>query len=163
MAGFLEDDRKPFAGIAKGMDHSKLPKGSVLNATGVRLNNNALRDLAGLEEFLDAVLDDPSELRWLDLSHNQLTRVDPVILKYPRLSCVYLHGNKIESIREIDKLSALEELSKFTAMGNPIEERADYRMYVPHQLQKVRSLDFIRVTPTDRDRVAAWHALRPKR
>ena len=77
------------------MDHSKLPKGSVLNATGVRLNNNALRDLAGLEEFLDAVLDDPSELRWLDLSHNQLTRVDPVILKYPRLSCVYLHWNKI--------------------------------------------------------------------
>ena len=49
MAGFLEDDGKPFAGIAKGMDHSKLPKGSVLNATGVRLNNNALRDLAGLE------------------------------------------------------------------------------------------------------------------
>ena len=123
------------------------PKGSELNAVGVRLNNNQLTNLDGLEGFLEAVLDDPSELRWIDLSHNRLTRIDPVLLRYPKLSCIYLHGNRVERLSEVDKLGALEGLTKFTLNGNPVEETKDYRMYVSAALKRLRSLDVIAITP----------------
>jgi hypothetical protein len=84
VARFLDDD--PYTGVAKGMDRSSLPKGAEVNATGVRLANNMLESLDGLADFLERVLDDPLELRWLDLSNNRLTTVDPVLLDYPKLS-----------------------------------------------------------------------------
>jgi hypothetical protein len=103
IAGFLDDD--PYTGVAKGMDRSSLPKGAEVNATGVRLANNRLESLDGLAEFLERVLDDPLELRWLDLSNNRLTTVDPVLLNYPKLSCLYLQGNKIAKLSDIDVLA----------------------------------------------------------
>lgn len=161
VANFLEEP--PFAGVAKGMDRSSLPKGSELNAVGVRLNNNQLTNLDGLEAFLEAVLDDPSELRWIDLSHNRLTRIDPVLLRYPKLSCVYLHGNRVERLSEVDKLGALEGLTKFTLNGNPVEEARDYRMYVSAALKRLRSLDVIAITPVDRSKVEFWDRARRDR
>ena len=56
-----------------------------LNSIAVRLGNQRIRSLDGLKEFLDHVLDDPAELRWLDLSCNCLTSVDGVLCDYPNL------------------------------------------------------------------------------
>lgn len=149
--GFLAEP--PFAGVAKGMDRKSLPKGSELNACGVKLSNNRLTNLDGLAEFLEAVLDDPSELRWIDLSHNQLTRIDPVLFDYPKLSCVYLHGNQIASFKEVDKLANLGNLAKLTLHGNPVEELNSYRLHVPVAIPTLRSLDFIGITKLDRDKM----------
>jgi hypothetical protein len=154
----LEDP--PFAGVAKGMDRAALPRGSTLNACGVRLNNNRLESLEGLEAFLDAVLDDPSELRWLDLSHNRLTTIDPVLLKYPKLTCLYLHGNRIERLLEVRKLAGLDALGKLTLNANPAEASKDYRAFVVAYLKRLRSLDTIAITPDDRKRVEFWDRAR---
>ena len=149
--GFLEEP--PFAGVAKDGDRSALPKGSELNACGLKLSNNLLTNLDGLAEFLETVLDDPSELRWIDLSHNQLTSVDPVLFNYPKLSCIYLHGNQIASFKEVEKLSYMENLAKLTMHGNPVEELPNYRLRVPAAISTLRSLDFIGITKLDRDKI----------
>ena len=46
--------------------------------TALRLCNNHLEDLVGFEDALDEILDEPSELAWLDLSFNELTAIDEV-------------------------------------------------------------------------------------
>ncbi len=142
------------------MDRAALPRGSTLNACGVRLNNNRLESLEGLEAFLDAVLDDPSELRWLDLSHNRLTTIDPVLLKYPKLTCLYLHGNRIERLLEVRKLAGLDALGKLTLNANLAEASKDYRAFVVAYLKRLRSLDTIAITPDDRKRVEFWDRAR---
>ena len=146
----------PVTGVAKNMDRKGLPKGAELNAVGVKLNNNNLTNLDELEAFLEEVLDDPMELRWLDLSNNFLKTVDPVLLKYPKLTVIYLHGNQITKFNEVDKLRELSHISKLTLHGNPIEEMRNYRLYMVCEIPTLRSLDFIGITKVDRDRVMTW-------
>jgi len=50
-----------------------------------------------------------------------------VLLNYPKLSCIYFHGNKISHFREVDKLAPLEHLAKVTLHGNPVEDMNNYR------------------------------------
>ena len=56
----------------------------------------------------------------LDLSFNQLTTIDDVILRYPKLSALYLHANKISDISQVAKLAALP-LRALTLQANPME------------------------------------------
>ena len=56
-----------------------------LNATSVRLCNNQLVTMQGLDKVLHHVLDDTSELVWLDASCNQLISIDDVITLFPKL------------------------------------------------------------------------------
>ena len=44
----------------------------------LRLQNNALQNIKGLPGMLSTILVDPEALTWLDLSHNELTIIDPV-------------------------------------------------------------------------------------
>lgn len=55
------------------------------NSVAVRLGSNRLRSLEGLRAFLAHVLDSPEQLAWLDVSCNQLERVDTVLQDYPNL------------------------------------------------------------------------------
>lgn len=55
------------------------------NSVAVRLGSNRLRSLEGLRAFLEHVLDSPEQLAWLDVSCNQLERVDTVLQDYPNL------------------------------------------------------------------------------
>ena len=161
VAGFLDDD--PYTGGAKGMDRSSLPKGAEVNATGVRLANNMLESLDGLADFLERVLDDPLELRWLDLSNNRLTTVDPVLLDYPKLSCLYLQGNKIAKLADVEALAAAPALSKITVQDNPCQQKKDYRLRVAAALPRLRSLDVIAITKEDRARADAYAHMRAER
>jgi len=136
-------------------------RGVPFNSVCVRLCNNLLKSLKGLEAAVAYVLDDPSELTWLDLSYNQLVRVEEVILKYPNLQVLYLHGNKITDVREIAKLAALPRLKKLTIHGNPIAERRGYRPTIASMLPQVQNLDFGAITKVDRDVVATFY--KPKR
>lgn len=44
----------------------------------VRLNNNSIQDISGLSDMLSAHLEKPLELEWIDLSFNELTKIDEV-------------------------------------------------------------------------------------
>lgn len=56
-----------------------------LNSVAVRLSNNKLTSLNGLKAFLEHVLERPDQLMWLDISCNNLTNVDSVLINYPNL------------------------------------------------------------------------------
>lgn len=55
------------------------------NANSVRICNNTLMSLVALDRVLYHILDDPAELIWLDASCNQLSSIEDVILKFPKL------------------------------------------------------------------------------
>ena len=79
------------------------------------------------------------------------------VLKYKNLKVLYLHGNGIEKISEVDKLSSLPCLRSITLHGNPIEDsRKGYRQYVLSKLPLLKTFDFSGVTKSDRACAEGW-------
>ncbi|KAK9805285.1 hypothetical protein WJX72_011079 [[Myrmecia] bisecta] len=140
----------PAAGPGTAPGKSQEPA-TLYNAVAVRLNNNKLSTLGGLEHALQDVLDCPAELRWLDCSHNHLTHIEDVVTHYPQLQMLYLHANQIVKLSEVKKLARLERLTKLTLHGNPIAEQPHYRLFVAAHLPHLKMLDFVGLTKVDRD------------
>ena len=51
-------------------------------------------------------------LAWIDLSFNDISVIDISFSSFPELRLIYLHGNAIEKINEIDKLKDVPHLHK---------------------------------------------------
>jgi hypothetical protein len=151
--------------------HKKLMK-----TTGIRLSYNELTSLAGFEAALEAVMDNPKEnLQWLDLSHNRLTSVERVLLKFPNLSVIYLHGNNIRTLKSVYQLNGLPNLRKLTLHGNPsffpsfdsqpepsvtekkkittLEDTKDYKLKLIYHLRdtQLAAVDFVPLSMKDRE------------
>ena len=60
------------------------------------------------------------------------------------------------------KLKHLPNLLKLTLHGNPVEENRNYRKFVINALPNLLSLDFIRITPRDRELAAVWNDIRQR-
>ena len=101
----------------------------------------------------------------IDLSFNELTRIDCSIIKYPNIRSLYFHGNAIENFNELKKLKDLNNLRRLTLHGNPIgndsylinvahiyisEHIPQYRPRVINMLPGLKSFDFSGVTKNDR-------------
>ena len=82
--------------------------------------------------------------------------ISQVLLEYPKIKILYLHGNDIVNLAEIDKLAGLPNLTTLTLHGNPIEEREEYKRYVLAVLPGLKSLDFCTVTKQDRATAQTW-------
>uniref|UniRef100_A0A286XT85 Leucine-rich repeat-containing protein 51 n=2 Tax=Cavia porcellus TaxID=10141 RepID=A0A286XT85_CAVPO len=91
------------------------------------LNNNVLSDLRDFNPVVSQLLEHPENLAWIDLSFNDLTSIDPVLTTFFNLSVLYLHGNSIQRLGEVNKLAVLPRLRSLTLHGNPIEEERGYR------------------------------------
>ncbi len=87
------------------------------------------------------------------------------IHEYPKLKVLYLHGNSIDEIQEVDKLSCLKHLKTLTLHGNPVEDEANgYRQYVISRLPQLKNFDFSAVTKQDRASAQTWREMtKPKR
>lgn len=131
----------------------------------IRLSNNTLTDLAGFKEMVEAVLADPYQLRWIDLSFNDLLSIDSILTHYPNLYVLNLHGNDITELSEVNKLVGLPNLRSLTLHGNPIESEKCYRNYVIGLLPWLKSFDFSGVTKQDRTNAEVWRKMniKPKR
>merc|ERR1712054_465198 len=75
--------------------------------TCLRMCNNSLENLDGLDEAVNEMFDLPEKVEWLDFSFNQLKHIDDILLQYKDLKSLYLHGNQITNIMEILKLREL--------------------------------------------------------
>ncbi|XP_041479666.1 leucine-rich repeat-containing protein 51-like isoform X2 [Lytechinus variegatus] len=122
------------------------------STTTLKMNNNLLQEWKGFEQFLQDILASPQELYWLDLSFNYLITIDEVILNFPNIRILYLHGNAIEDVKEIDKLAQLQHLFKLTLHGNPVESDPGYRQRVLSKLPNLKTLDCSEVTKADREK-----------
>lgn len=107
------------------------------------------------------------------------------LLQLPNLKMLYLHGNNIGRLAEVDKLARLPSLRLLTLHGNPIEVRPravgalgrcrslastfpslppprpqlspGYKHHVLSELPQLQTLDFSRVTKSDRATASTWH------
>uniref|UniRef100_A0A8C6Q9D1 Leucine-rich repeat-containing protein 51 n=1 Tax=Nannospalax galili TaxID=1026970 RepID=A0A8C6Q9D1_NANGA len=111
---------------------------------------------------LRPLLEHPENLAWLDLSFNDLTSIDPVLMTFFNLSVLYLHGNSIHRLGEVNKLAVLPCLRSLTLHGNPIEEEKGYRQYVLCNLPRVTTFDFSGVTKADRTTAEVWKRMNIK-
>jgi len=117
---------------------------------------------------MSKLFDKPEEVSWIDLSFNEINKLDDVILQYTGLKMLYLHGNAIDDLTEIDKLARLPSLMSLSLHGNPIESEKGYRNYVLTKIPQLRTLDFSRVTKSDTNDAATWNKMyggkrRPKK
>ncbi|OCT93471.1 hypothetical protein XELAEV_18016540mg [Xenopus laevis] len=136
-----------------------------LLSQALRLNNNTLTDLKGFGETVEKLLGDPTQLSWIDLSFNDLSTIDSVLTKYPKLSVLNLHSNSIKQLSQVDKMAALPNLKSLTLHGNPVEGERGYRCYVLSVLPQLKTLDFSAVTKQDRVTADVWRRMnvRPRR
>ncbi|XP_066522789.1 leucine rich repeat containing 51 [Hoplias malabaricus] len=123
----------------------------------LRLNNNVLSDLQGLTSTLSTLLSEPTHLSWIDLSFNDLTHISPVLSELSELRVLYLHGNNVQSLQEVDKLGVLPLLHTITLHGNAMEYERGYRSYVISVLPHLKMMDFSAITKQERVMASIWH------
>lgn len=126
------------------------------------LNNNVLNELKGFNHVISQLLQHPENLAWIDLSFNDLTSIDPVLTTLFNLSVLYLHGNSIQRLGEVNKLAILPRLRSLTLHGNPMEEEKGYRQYVLCTLPRITTFDFSGVTKADRTAAEVWKRMNIK-
>ncbi|XP_056286365.1 leucine-rich repeat-containing protein 51-like [Pseudoliparis swirei] len=114
------------------------------------LSNNSISNLAGLEHIWEHFLARPWNIGWLDLSFNQITSIDPVVCELHELRVLYLHGNGIWELSEVDKLRELQYLHNITLHGNAIAGNNKYRKHVISTLPQLKMMDFSSVTRDER-------------
>ncbi|KAF7219098.1 leucine-rich repeat-containing protein 51 isoform X2 [Nothobranchius furzeri] len=123
----------------------------------LRLSNNSITDLCDLQKTVSHFLAEPSHLAWLDLSFNQISHIDQALCKMHELRVLYLHGNNIYSLSELDRLGALPHLHSITLQGNPVETNKTYRNRVISALPQLKTVDFSAVTQQERVLAKLWH------
>ncbi|XP_058807068.1 leucine-rich repeat-containing protein 51-like [Phymastichus coffea] len=116
------------------------------------LSNNVFSSCAGLDNLAKHFLEDPTELRWLDLAYNRIGDLDDELLKFKNLTILYLHGNLLSDMKSIVKLRSLTNLRNLTLHGNPIEQMPAYRRYIVAILPWITNLDFSPVIDTEKKR-----------
>lgn len=124
---------------------------NVYIATSIRLNNNTISDLANLQMIMSKILVNWHWLAWIDLSFNDISVLDVSFSDFPELRLIYLHGNAIEHMKEVDKLKSVRNLHTLTLHGNPLEMTENYRYHVLTKLPYLKSLDFSAVTKQEKN------------
>ncbi|XP_029301664.1 leucine-rich repeat-containing protein 51 isoform X2 [Cottoperca gobio] len=100
----------------------------------LRLNNNSITDLHDLQQTVSHFLAEPSQLSWLDLSFNNILHIDKILCELRELRVLYLHGNSIFILSEVDRLGVLPHLHTITLHGNVIETNKAYRCRLSFKL-----------------------------
>eukprot|EP00730_Choanoeca_flexa_P020156 TRINITY_DN9855_c0_g1_i3.p1 TRINITY_DN9855_c0_g1~~TRINITY_DN9855_c0_g1_i3.p1 ORF type:complete len:212 (+),score=29.13 TRINITY_DN9855_c0_g1_i3:74-709(+) len=152
------------------------------DATTLKLNNNAIPDLTNIVAVLvipcllpalsslhdhyslqTKALWAPNSLTMLDLSFNAISTIEPSLSELPSLAILYLHGNSIANIKQVQRLSKMSTLRSLSLHGNPVEMVDGYRNYTIAVVPSLKKLDFTTVTPSERERSETWCAsLAPK-
>lgn len=124
-----------------------------LKPSSLFLSYNKLRSIKDFYVKIDIVFPEVKNLRWIDLSHNQLVSLDYVrasLIKdfkdLPLLRTLYLHCNFLKDFAELQKLAHLEELRGFTIHGNPLENHPHFRSIVIAVLPQLNKIDSALVT-----------------
>ncbi|KAM9318658.1 leucine-rich repeat-containing protein 51 [Pholidichthys leucotaenia] len=123
----------------------------------LRLSNNNITELHDLQKTVSHFLADPSRLAWLDLSFNKITHIEQALCELHELRVLYLHGNNIFMLSEVDRLGNLPHLHSLTLHGNVIETNRDYRNRVISALPQLKTMDFSGVTRQERVMAKIWH------
>ena len=110
------------------------------------LGYNKIRDLSGLDTVLGSIMDNISNLQWIDVSHNYLTSLDYSFKEFPRLKTLYIHCNFIAELTEIEKLKHLAELKTINIHGNPFAAVPNFRILAISILPDLKKMDSVLIS-----------------
>lgn len=79
------------------------------------------------------------------------------------LRTLYMHGNQIKNLDDVEKLKKFPNLRTLTLHGNPIDEIKNYRFHVISVLPNLKNLDFTAITPQDRETAEVYEKMFKKR
>ena len=126
----------------------------------LNLARNGLRSLEGVMPALAHVLPFGSgfAIHTVDLSFNELSELDAGFLQQiSQCVSLALHGNPgIVSWGELRKLEILKRLQKLTLHGGSLDQQPHYRQRMVGMLPSLRQLDYVAVTPGDRESAAEF-------
>ncbi|KAK3579819.1 hypothetical protein CHS0354_014966 [Potamilus streckersoni] len=125
----------------------------------IRMNNNSLTDVNSLLDVTKEKFENWKDIAWIDLSFNELTTINPCLTEFDNLQILYLHGNQITDLREVEKLAKLPKLRKLTLHGNPVDAMKGYRQIVLSMLPNLQVLDFSTVTKADKKTAETWNKM----
>lgn len=95
-----------------------------------------------------------NRLNSLLLCNNSITRISPTIGDYlPRLQALILTNNKLQAMYEIDHIATLKQLEVLSFLENPITLQPHYRAYIIHKIPQLKTLDFVKISRTEREEV----------
>lgn len=122
--------------------------------------------MSGFDLAVDRLIEHSlTNLQSIDISFNELTKIDESITQFPNIRSLYIHGNQIGNFHEVQKLIKMSNLRRLTLHGNPIgmtrwtqikkinkisENLPNYRPAVLLIIPQLKNFDFSGVTKNDR-------------
>lgn len=115
------------------------------------LGYNKLRELSGLNLAMGSMMQDITNLQWIDVSHNYLTTLDYNFEHFPKLKTLYIHCNFIVDLAELEKLKPLLELKSINIHGNPFAAIPNFRILAISILPDLKKMDSVLISKKERD------------
>ncbi|GMI04225.1 hypothetical protein TrVE_jg11520 [Triparma verrucosa] len=124
--------------------------------TSLRISSNEIDDLENFHKYIDMVIENATDLQWLDLSYNKIPRIGLTMEPFKNVSVLYLQANNISKFGDLKALANLPSLTNLALHGNPVAAKKHYRNYVVHLLPRLHKLDFSCITKKERVRSQTW-------
>jgi len=123
----------------------------------------AIENLAVVQDQFDVIDFSDNEIRKLDnfprmkrlttllLHNNCVARVGTMLAEnVPGLRCLMLTNNRLTRLADLDNLIPLTRLEHLSLIDNPVALRTHYRTYAIHRFPALKTLDYRKVTVTER-------------
>jgi len=86
------------------------------------------------------------------ISNNRINRIAPDLEKnLPRLHTLVLNNNLVSELADLQPLATIKSLRVFSLIDNPVTRKQHYRLYVINLLPQLKTLDFRKVKPKERE------------
>ncbi|KAK6461865.1 leucine-rich repeat-domain-containing protein [Scheffersomyces coipomensis] len=108
----------------------------------IDLSNNELIELSNIPEDL-------TNLEVLLLANNKISYIDDTIAESNGLKSVVLTNNNISHFHK--NFKCFKELENLSLIGNPIQDRDNYRLFIIWLIPSLKVLDFSKIKKSERD------------
>jgi U2 small nuclear ribonucleoprotein A' len=129
----------------------------------------AVENLAVLQDQLDTIDLSDNEIKRLDnfplmprlgtllLNNNHVAKISSNLGNFiANLHSLVLTNNRITNLSDIDQIASLTKLEHISLMDNPVAHHPNYRVYIISCMPTLKSIDFMKVTATEKSEAAAW-------
>ena len=129
----------------------------------------AVENLAVLQDQVDTIDLSDNEIKKLDnfpkmdrlgtllLNNNNIAKISPTLGQFlANLHSLILTNNRITNLSDIDHIASLSKLEHLSLMDNPVIHHPNYRIYIITCIPSLKSIDFQKVTATERTEADAW-------
>ena len=133
----------------------------------------AIENLAVMQDQFDVIDLTDNEIRKLDnfpkmkrlttllLHNNAIVRIGKMVAEnVPGLLNLILTNNRLANLGELEHLVGLTKLIHLSLLDNPVVLRPHYRAYVIHKIPSLKTLDYAKITRTEREESAKFFKTR---